>query len=121
MLKLFSHQNLKGNSILHEAVSEDRDEILSTLKLIQFVKQDIKNNKGFTYEELSEHFVINTFVRRYQDTLNEIKNRKRKKSRCSFWSKDSDQEEDEESINMIKLKRIDSAEERRRKQTKALM
>ena len=121
MLKLFSHQNLKGNSVLHEAILEDRDNIYESLKLVQLVRQDIKNCKGFTYEELREYLIVNSFIRRYQDTLNEIMNRKRKKKKCSFWSSNNDEDESEESINIINLKRIDSDDERRRKQTKALM
>jgi len=99
-----SHQNLRGNTILHEAVLEGRDIILGNLKSLQLVKQNIKNNKGFTFKELHKHLRLSGFKQRYETTSATFaRNERNRRKRCwNFWEMEDD-EEYEESIRLIKL------------------
>jgi len=81
VLQLCSHQNNDGNTMLHEAVSEDRFNFVDSIKMLNLVNPDLRNNKGFTYEELNNFLKINSFIRRYKDIENEIRNRRQRKRR----------------------------------------
>ena len=118
VLDLFSHQNNKGNTILHEAVLEDRHNFLENIKWLQMVRQNIKNKKDLTFDELKDYLCINSFIRRYQNIENEIKNRVKKKR---YWRFFDSQDDEEESMSIIKMQKILTPEERRNNEMRALM
>lgn len=70
-----------------------------------------------TFEELHDYLIRNAFIRRYQDTENEITSRKKKKRRCNFFDSEEDEEE---SKGLIRMHRIVTPEERKKKGMKAL-
>ena len=95
---LCSYQNDEGNSILHEAVIEDRSNFIESIQILKLVNQDLKNERNMTFMQLRDYLVVNAFIRRYKDVQNEIQNRKLKKRRCRFWEgNDSDEYEPEEA------------------------
>jgi ankyrin repeat protein len=119
ILKFFSHQNNKGNSILHEAVLEDRHNFIDSIKMLQLVKRNLKNKKGLDFEQLKNYLTINIFIRRYENAMNRINNTKKKKRWCHWFSED--EEEEEESIGIIKMQKIVSNEEKQKRERKAFM
>ena len=84
------------------------------------VRQNIKNNKGLSFEELQNYLNINAFIRRYQNVENEAKNRARKKRIWRFFDVHDDEDE-EESMSIIKMQKILTPEERRSNEMRALM
>lgn len=79
ILKFMSLQNKKGNTLLHEAILEDRETLLLTLRAVQLIKQDLKNYKGMTWREYRDYLTVNEFLRRYQDITNQINHKKHKR------------------------------------------
>jgi len=119
LIEFFSHQNKLGNTVLHEAVIEDRTNFIESLQLLQMVRQNICNKQNMTFEQLNNYLTINEFTRRYQNAVNQAKSRKRKKRRCSFW--DSEDDYEEESWGLIKVQKIVSNQERLKREHRAFM
>jgi len=88
-----SHKNKKGNTIIIEAMLENRGALLDNLRATQLVKEDWDKERSV---------ILNGFIRKYEDISNEIDSRRRKRRRCIFWETEED-DEPEESLGLIKM------------------
>ncbi|CAI2366068.1 unnamed protein product [Moneuplotes crassus] len=109
ILKILSHKNNKGDTIIVEAIKSNQEELLLSIRMSNLVRQDPIRER---------EVCLGAFFDKYEKILVKIENRKRKKRKCVFWENDED-DEPEESISLDKINK-DLSEERKRLELKSI-
>lgn len=93
ILKLLSHKNNKGDTVIIEAMKQDRSDLLESLRITNLVKPDPERERQVS---------LGFFFKRYEEVMARIEQRRKKKRWWVFWENEED-DEPEESRGLIQL------------------